>query len=78
MALANDRMGARKESEAAIVSRKLIAAQNAASDALRGLGQELGGDGLSSPWGKWEARPWKGRRACGEWWTVCYRGVKKG
>ena len=37
MALATDRMGARKECEAAIASGDVIAAQNAASEVLRGF-----------------------------------------
>ena len=39
MALATDRTGARKGNEGAITSRDVIATQNAASEALRGLGQ---------------------------------------
>ena len=63
MALATDRMGARKECEAAFASRDVIAAQNAASEALRGLGQRRGGRGCSSPWAKEKATPWDGKRA---------------
>ena len=63
MALATDRMGARKECEAAIASGDVIAAQNAASEALRGLGQGRGGRGCSSPWVKGKATLWDGKRA---------------
>ena len=63
MALATDRMGARKECEAAIASGDVIAAQNAASEALRGLGQRRGVRGRSSPWAKGKATPWDGKRA---------------
>ena len=63
MALATDRMGARKECEAGIALGDVIAAQNAASEALRGLGQRRGGRGYSSPWAKGKATPWDGKRA---------------
>ena len=63
MALATDRMGARKECEVGIASGDVIAAQNAASEALRGLGQRRGGCGCSSPWAKGKATPWDGKHA---------------
>ena len=62
MALATNRMGARKGSETAIASREMIVAQNAASEALRGLGQRRGGDRHSLPWSKGKATSWDGKR----------------
>ena len=52
MALVTDHRGARRGSESAIASRDVIAAQNAASEAFKGLGQRPGGGGRSSPQGK--------------------------
>ena len=63
MALATDRIGARKGNEAAIASGDVIAAQNAASEALRGLEQRRGGAERSSPRAKGKATPWDGKRA---------------
>ena len=63
MALATDHMGTRKECEAGIASGDVIAVRNAAIEALRGLGQQRGGRGCSSPWAKEKATPWDGKRA---------------
>ena len=63
MALATDRTGARKGSEGPIGSRDVIAAQNAASEALKGLWQRWGGGGRSSPHAKEEVTPWDTKHA---------------
>ena len=51
--------GVKEGSEGTITSRDAIAVQNAAREALRGLGQWLSDGGRSSPRGKGKARQWE-------------------
>ena len=62
VALATDRLSVPGRSEGAIASMDVIAARDAASEALAGLGKRHGGGGSPSPVGKERVKESEGRR----------------